>query len=229
MNRATIILTLCLGAAARADLITNGGFESGFTGWVRADQAGSVGIFQDQTGTVSPATGQSVPAPPQGLHAAMTDAAGPGSHVLYQDIVIPASVPGATVQFSVYIKNLATAFSTPATLDFATPTLNQQARVDVITTAANPFSVGAADVLQNLFQTAVGSPLVTGYNVITVDVTSVLAANAGQTLRLRFAETDNVNIFNFGVDNVSLNVVPGPGSFAAGLAGMLVIGRRRRS
>ena len=29
----------------QAGLITNGGFESGFTGWVRTDQTGSEGTF----------------------------------------------------------------------------------------------------------------------------------------------------------------------------------------
>jgi len=55
-----------------------------------------------------------------------------------------------------------------------------------------------------------------GYNPFTVDITAVLAAHAGQTVRLRFAETDNVNIFNFGADGVSVNVVPAP---ALGLGG----------
>jgi hypothetical protein len=38
----------------------------------------------------------------------------------------------------------------------------------------------------------------------------------GQTVRLRFAETDNVNFFNFGVDNVTVNI-PAPSALALGL------------
>ena len=226
-QRAMALLIAACAAHARADLITNGGFESGFSGWVRADQVGSLGTFADQTGTLSPVNALPVPAPPQGLHAAMTDAAAPGSHILYQDIVIPASVPGATIQFSLFINNTATAFSTPATLDFATPTLNQQARVDLVTTTADPFSVAAADILQNLFQTTIGSPLVTPYNAFNLDITAVLAAHAGQTLRLRFAETDNVNIFNLGVDAVSVTV-PAPAAGLLAVPLMLVCARRRR-
>jgi len=89
----------------------------------------------------------------------MTDSAGPGSHVLYQDFVVPNSITaGYFITLSLYINNGhgAGAFFAPALLDFATPTLNQQARVDIIKTSADPFSVAAADVLQNLYQTAAG-------------------------------------------------------------------------
>ena len=209
---------------ARADLITNGGFESGFAGWTRADQVGSTGSYFIQSGPSSPVNGLPVQAPPQGVQAAMTDAAGPGSHVLYQDFAVPASVPQATVQFLLLINNTATAFTTPTTLDFSTPALNQQARVDLMTTAADPFSVAAADILQNLFQTAVGSPLTTPYTAFSIDITAVLAAHAGGTVRLRFAETDNVNIFNLGVDGVSV-AVPEP---AGALVGVALVGLRRR-
>jgi hypothetical protein len=194
-------------------IVANGGFESGFTGWTRADQTGSNGTFALQSGTISPVTGTTVPAPPGGLQAAMTDALAPGSHVLYQDITIPtAAVGSAQLSFSLFVGNRATAFSvpSPASLDFSTPALNQQARVDIVSTAANPFSVTAADVLFSAYQTAVGDPLVSGYTTRTVDVTSLFNANLGSTVRLRFAETDNVNTFQLGVDNVNVTVTPIP-------------------
>lgn len=216
---------LCTAVAnAQTELVTNGGFETGFTGWTRADQVGSDGTFANQTGLTSPVNAFAVPAPPQGLRAAMTDSQAGGTHILYQDITIPAAVPQATIRFSLFINNAATAFSTPASLDFSTPALSQQARVDFITTSADPFSTAAADTLQNLFQTAVGSPLLTGYNTISLDITTLLAARAGQTIRLRFAESDNVNFFNFGVDGVSL-VVPAP---SAGLLLLPVLSLRQR-
>jgi len=87
--------------------------------------------------------------------------------------------------------------------------------------------VAGADVFQNLFQTAVGSPLVTGYNAFNLDITAALAAHAGQTVRLRFAETDNVNIFNFGVDGVSVSVVPAPAGAVVALP-LAFLGVRRR-
>src|SRR5207249_4581697 len=137
----TAVIALFLGSAAapaaRADvlLINNGGFEAGFAGWARADQLGSDGTFLLQRGNASPVNGIAVPAPPGGITAAMSDAQGPGSHVLYQDFVVPSSPVGsAQLRFALFIGNRADAFRTPspASLDFSTPTLNQQARVDIL-------------------------------------------------------------------------------------------------
>ena len=160
----------------------------------------------------------------------MTDAFGPGSHVLYQDFVVPAE--GALLSFTLFIGNRGDRFVTPASLDFSTPALNQQARVDILRGGTGVFSVAPADILQNLFQTQVGAPLVSGYTPFNFDLTSLFAANVGQTLRLRFAETDNVAPFQFGVDNVSLetvSAVPEPQSiqlFGTGLLVLLAIRRR---
>lgn len=236
MNKSTTItsisvaLVLCIAARAHAqELVTNGGFESGLAGWSLADSVGSDGGFQLQSGSTSGINGLPVAAPVEGLRAAMTDSGGPGSHALFQDFNVPLTVPQATLRFSLYIGNRATAFSTPNTLDWTTPTLNQQARVDIMSTGADPFSTNLADILQNVFQTTIGSPLVTGYNEVTVDITALLAAHAGETLRIRFAEADNVNIFNFGVDGVSLLVVPSPSSLALLGLGALAVSSRRRT
>ena len=220
--------------AAAAPLLVNGSFEAGFAGWTRTNQVGSEGTFTLQTGTVSPVNGIPVPSPTNGLSAAMTDAEGPGAHVLYQDFVVPVGTLSGTLSFDVFVGNRATAFSTPGSLDFSTPALNQQARVDILRGSSNAFSVAAADVLATVFQTVVGSPLVTGYNAISVNLSALLAANGGQTLRLRFAEVDNVNIFQFGVDRVSLeasNTVPEPATLTLlglGLVGLLERKRRAR-
>src|SRR5439155_15827261 len=125
--------------------IANGGFEAGLTSWTKADQLGSEGTFFRQSGTVSPVNNDPVPATPEGTKAAMTDAAGPGSHVLYQDFV--ATADAAALRFALFIGNRADRFATPLSLDFSTPTLNQQARVDILKSTADPFSVAAADVL----------------------------------------------------------------------------------
>jgi hypothetical protein len=210
-------------------ILDNGGFESGFASWARVDQTGSEGTFELQSGTTSPVNGDPVPAPPEGTTAAMSDAQGPGTHVLYQDFV--ATADAATLSFELFIGNRANAFVTPATLDFSTPALNQQARVDIVTTTANPFSVAPADILLNLYQTQPGDPLVSGYTTVQTDITALLAAHSGQTLRLRFAETDNVFTLQMGVDNVrfaSPTQVPEPAPallFAAALAA-LVAARR---
>jgi hypothetical protein len=231
---AVVVASLGSARPAKASpLILNGGFESGFSSWVRADQLGSDGTFFLQNGTTSPVNGDAVPAPSRGVAAAMTDAGGPGSHVLYQDFAV-SGTGSFFLSLDLFLGNRAGSFVTanPATvgLDFSTPALNQQARIDILKSTANPFSVAAADVLLNLYQTKPGDPLVSGYNTLNFDVSALLAANVGTTLRLRIAEVDNLAQFQVGVDNLSLEAVPEPASLALlglGLAAMYA--RRRRS
>ncbi|HZF81631.1 MAG TPA: PQQ-dependent sugar dehydrogenase, partial [Rubrivivax sp.] len=233
LRRAIAVATVCGAAAVQAaPVLVNGGFESGFAGWTRADQAGGEGTFFLQTGTMSPLNGDAVPAPPQGNTAAMTDGFGPGSHVLYQDFL--AVVGPATVSFDLFIGNRADRFATPNSLrfDLTSPigaeTANQQARVDILSATADPFSVAAADVLLTLYATNLGDPLVSGYTTISTDITALLAARAGQTLRLRFAEVDNLGPQQMGVDNVGFATptvaLPEPGSLALVVAAAMAAG-----
>jgi len=232
-------LVCALAGKAQAVTINNGGFEAGLSSWTRADQIGSDGAFFTQTGSSSPVNGFSVATPPQGTTAAMTDAQGPGSHVLYQDFLVDAGTGPRFLKFSLFL-NSDTDFRTPSSLDFATAALNQQARVDIMTTSPNAFSVAGGDVLMNVFQTQTGDPLTSGYTPFMIDVTSLLQAHAGQTLRLRFAEVDNVSFMNFGVDDVGFvtrdagDLVPEPPSLALAVSGLipllgLLATRRRRT
>jgi hypothetical protein len=220
---AVLVLALAPARPARAgNLITNGGFESGFAGWTIADQVGSDGTFALQSGAASPVNLDPVPPPPGGTTAAMTDALGPGTHVLYQDFVVPTGpLAPAVLSFDLFIGNRADEFFTPdpATLDFSSQ-LNQQARVDILLPGADPFSVDPADVLLNVYQTQPGDPAVSGYTTISMDVSALLLANVGNTLRLRFAEADNVFTFQLGVDNVRLaTAVPEPSTLLGALLG----------
>src|SRR4051794_33472577 len=117
MKNTIIILAVCFGgvAAHGAQILLNGSFEPNLAGWTTANQPGSDGAFLLQMGTTSPTTGISVPAPPAGTHAAMTDSEGPGSHALYQDFVVPNIVGVATLSFSLFIDSsqFATTFVTP--------------------------------------------------------------------------------------------------------------------
>jgi len=220
---------------AHAVPILNGGFEDGFANWTRVDQPGSEGTFTLQSGTTSPATGMDVPAPPGGANAAMTDAEAGGSHALYQDFMQTTAVTSARLSFDLFVGNRAEAFflPDPPTLDWATALLNQQARVDILAGGSDPFSMAVEDLLLNLFATGLGDPLVSGYNHFEIDITDLLNANLNQSLRLRFAEVDNVNMFQFGVDNVALEFgnptdVPEPAPALLILAGLAAAAMSRR-
>jgi hypothetical protein len=232
-----LALVLACSLPVRAgELIVNGGFEAGggsLAGWTVADQANGSGTWFLQSGTSSPLGNATVPPPPGPTHAAMTDQTGPGSHVLFQNFVVPFGVTSASLSFQYFINNQNGTFFSPATLDFnASP--NQQARVDIMTTTSDPFSVAAGDVLQNIYQTNPGDPATSGYSPVVTDVTALLQAHQGQTLRLRFAETDDQFFFENGVDNVSLQAqaAPEPGSLAllgmAGATAASYLGWRRR-
>jgi len=226
-------LALAATSLAQAATIVNGGFETGFTSWVRVDQVGSDGTFFLQSGLASPVNGDPVPAPPAGTTAAMSDGAGPGAHVLYQDFV--ASPGSQTLSFDLFVGNRADRFATPASLDFAltsqngAQTLNQQVRVDLLRAGANPFSVAAADVLLSLYASQVGDSLVSGYRTFASDVGAVLGAHSGELLRLRFAETDNLAQLQLGVDNVAIGIsaIPEPASTALLAVGMAALFARR--
>jgi len=236
---ALAVALLAAPAASAAPTIANGGFENGLTSWVRVDQAGGDGTFALQTGASSPLNADPVPPPPEGTTAAMTDAFGPGSHVLYQDFA--ASAVMAMLSFDLFLGNRADRYATPGSLDFAltnidgSQTLNQQARVDILRAGADPFSIAAGDVLLSLFATNVGDALVMGYTTITTDLTALLAAHDGELLRLRFAETDNLAQFQMGIDNVSIQAaqaVPEPATLllvAAVGAGLATRVARRRT
>lgn len=224
-----------LALPAQALPILNGGFEDGLSGWTVVDQAGSDGSFTSQSGTASPVNGMDVPAPVEGSRAAMTDGQAGGSHVLYQDFMQTAAVTSARLSFDLFIGNRADAFYLPATptLDWATPALNQQARVDILLGGSDPFSLDMGALLLNLFATAPGDPLVSGYRHFEVDITGLVNANLNQSLRLRFSEVDNVNMFQFGVDNVLLDIdapvdVPEPQPILLMLAGLAAAALSRR-
>ncbi len=204
-----------------SNAVLNGSFEdnagpgsTAFAEWGTYNE-GDGAVFA-QTGTSSPLTGFPVPAPPEGDFAAMTDQFGPGLHILYQDVTVPE---GATLGFDLYIGNRAGDFFSPPTLspgEFP----NQQFRADVMDPAAPIDHVGGG-VLVNAYQTQPGDPPESGYTRVVVD----LSAWAGETVRIRFAQVDNLGNFNAGVDNVVVGDEPkGGGGQPGGPAEYLING-----
>ena len=194
--RASIIASTSL-----PSLVTNGGFETAtFAGWTVVNQGGGNGNWFIQSGGVSPTSGVPVPPPAGGTFAAMTDQFGPGSHILYQDLTVGQC--GASLSFDLFIGNRAGVFFTPASL-LHTLVPNQQFRMDIMTPATPLFDVGGG-VLQAVYRTDVGALPIAGY----FPVSASLDGHSGQTVRLRFAEVDNRNFFQAGVDNVTVLTNP---------------------
>jgi hypothetical protein len=214
------LAALLIPAGAGAATVVNGDFESGLSGW----QTVAKGAPEDQSGwfvysgTESPlgehGSGESLPSPPSGSHAAITDQTGPSSDILYQEVALE---PYWTHQLTMtlFYNNLAEAFAipNPDTLSWTgEPTeneevegpANQQYRVDVMKAGTPINSVNPADILDTVFATKEGDPNSMEPTQYSVNLTPF----AGQTVRLRFAMTDNQFYFNAGVDNVSILSTP---------------------
>jgi hypothetical protein len=223
------LLAAPVAAAGAQQLIVNGGFELGFSGWTRAEFPGSEGTTFVGVGTSSPINGFPVPGARSGSSYAVTDASGPGGHVLSQTFVIAGPVASATLRFSLSPANRASANVIGPDLNPFAPGPRQYATVDLFAGAVS--GLATAGALQNFFLGGtVGSGAVP-YTDYVFDVTSLLAASG--TYTIRFAEVDNVATFNLAVDDVSLVVVssvPEPTTtllLATGLAAVLIGVRRR--
>lgn len=214
------------------EAVPNGGFETGdFEGWTVQNQMGSLGDWFVHSGATSPLSCTGLGPVPEGRNGATTEPCGrfgpapgvarvnpsaprgasgrcreapdgPGTHILYRDIAL---APGMTheLSFFVYYRNESGRFAPAETLDFAGGP-NQQYRVDVLNPTANPFSVEPGDVLATLFRTKPGDPPALRPTLQIFDLSSF----AGSTIRLRFAEVDNLSMFQAGVDAVAITSRP---------------------
>jgi hypothetical protein len=189
--------------------LANGSFELNggvgtnvFTGWTVVDLAGSFGSWFVQTGGFSP-FGFTVGEPTDGSFAAMTDQTGPGTHILYQDVVVPKGVSRTYLSFDLLINNLSGGFATPNTLSHDEFIQNQQFRADIMDPNAPIDDVGAG-VLLPVYRTETSDPILSPYRTITVS----LRQFRGQVVRLRFAEVDNLGFFQVGIDHMVLGKRP---------------------
>jgi len=196
-----------LDALALSTRVVNGGFErnggvgsSDFAGWTTVNFTDTVnfGGWLVQAGTASPLVGFIAFVPPAGEFAAMTDQFGPGTHILYQDVKVPSG--RSTLSFRVSLFNQAGVYVTPNTLK-ADRVANQQFRMDIMGPLSKVDGLGNG-VLRMVYRTEAGDPPLQGYTTVRTS----LNAFAGRTVRLRFAEVDNLGNFNVGIDQVRIIV-----------------------
>ncbi|HUR85361.1 MAG TPA: choice-of-anchor D domain-containing protein [Solirubrobacteraceae bacterium] len=187
---------LTVAAPASAATVVNGGFETGdLSGWTQ--NVSPSGSWLNYTGTTDPQNGFVVEAPPEGDRAAVTAQFGPGTRLLYQDIVLEAA-QDHQLDLQAFYTNYAGSLISPDTLDTNVP--NQQYRIEVLTPSAAVDSVDPADILATLFRTQPGDANSRPLFPVSAD----LSAFAGQTVRLRFAQVDNQSNFSAGVDDVRI-------------------------
>lgn len=181
--------------------VDNGGFETGeFPPWVVVDQddgSGSWFVVEDEPRLESPLSGFRIPKAPERRHQAVADQEGPGSHILYQDFVIP---PGRQqLRLTLWYQNDAEEFHTPRTLDFEVEP-NQQLRIDVLREGAPLDSLDPDDILAQIFRTRRGDRA----ELRPTEIRRNLSGLAGKQVRLRIVEVDNQSNFLVGIDAVSV-------------------------
>ncbi|MGN6255817.1 MAG: hypothetical protein ACTHO8_12675 [Solirubrobacterales bacterium] len=192
---AAISVFLVAPASAGAATVLNGDFETGnLSGWQVLNNpsgAGQTGSWFAYSGTSSPLSLSTVPPPPAGNYAAITDQEFVGTHILYQDVALE---PNWTHELSMtvyYVSKSPLVTPMPDTLSSGGgeggPPPNQQYRIDVMKPTASPESVNPEDILATVFATSTGSP----QQLVPTQYTVNLTPFAGQTVRLRLAEVDN--------------------------------------
>jgi hypothetical protein len=130
-----------LGSAAQAASVINGGFETGdFTGWEVVRQNNSNGDFFITGGESSPRSHHQIPTPSEGSNYAVTDQSGPGSYVLFQDIVLEAN-SSHQLSFDWFAQTSAS-LANPGTMNSrARESGNQQFRVGVDLAKLSPGAI----------------------------------------------------------------------------------------
>ncbi len=228
--------TVLAGPASAAELLTNGGFETGdYTGWTASVRAGSNGNLNISTpGVNSPLSGSATAVNPLGgSFYSVTDQTGPGSYALTQSFFVPVAATSALLTFQMFASNQSgTTIIDPIGLDHTGPA-NQHARVDILSAGADPFSTSVADVIASLYLGDDGAGL-NPYIDYSFDLLA-LGLSGGTGYQVRFGQVDNQLFFQQGVDNVSIDAqvaaVPEPATWAFMIFGFGAVGgamRRQR-
>ena len=223
----TAIIGACAMPAMAANLLTNGGFETGtLAGWTQTiapSSNGTSGVYAN--GANAPISGQSTTVNAGGGNFVyLTGQGGPGAYEVRQSFTL-SSAQTVTIKFDHFANNYGGQVFSGNGLDpFAGPPV-QFALVDLIAASTGAFST--AGQIQSFYSGADGGANPNPWTSYSFNVSLAAGSYA-----IRFAQADNQLFFTQGVDNVFVgSVVPEPASWATLIAGFGLVGasaRRRR-
>jgi hypothetical protein len=212
---ASLALLLFAVTVARADqLITNGGFESGLTGWT-ANSNGD-GNFTVTSATTTPLNFNATVGAHSGSNYAVSDDfSGSQTQTLTQSFTTPTSFTSAILSFEMFVNDIEGS-------DFGSSGPGGQ--VSLLTSTGT--LIGVLNGYDDTFENPMGVP--NPYSLYSDDITALLSANT--TYELQFSSTDTSGPLNVGVDDVSLitaaattSPVPEPSSVSLLATGGLLV------
>ena len=178
------------------ELVDNGGFDDGLDGWETANNpVGSIDtavVYLADDGYASPGT-----------------AVQPAARVLYQDIEVPEGVVSATFSVAYGIAALGDVDPHNVQVIEADPFDEQPgrrdaARIDIVDPDEDVFY---ATILEEVWLPPDSfGEFDDPTDVVEVDVTELLQAHEGETIRLRFGHVESTVVIFNGLDDVSLEV-----------------------
>ena len=192
---ATLLLLAMNGNASQ--ILNNGSFESGLTGWTVTNSTTDGSSWFVTNLPRTPINGYPTPGPSNGSYYAVTDEIGPGLHAITQTFTDPVGTTSAIVSFDVFMNDVYGLGGNP-----------QISCVCLIPGGADPLTATPIQILYGPFDLFQSSPTITNpYVHVSKDINSFMVP--GQTYQLRVL-VKNSNPYDVGVDNFSLNVTSAP-------------------
>ena len=183
------------------ELLTNGGFETGdLTGWTYAPLPSAAGTISVIDSDVAPLSGFSIAGPSEGTWYALADQDENFAAVIFQDFTVPDGDEEVVLTFDMFVLNSVGNTAVDAGfIGYSGLEDNQHVRVDVLPATAGTFDTTDPDI-DNVYRDVDGDTPILPYIPYEFELT----LTAGETYRLRFAESSNMGSMNMGVDNVSV-------------------------